>query len=86
MGKRIVTSIRIDEDVFREAKDLGLNVSKIAENALKEAIKRLKWEYLQTEPKTNSDNDIWCGRRDLNPGCRRGGTALQQPSQELVQA
>ncbi|MCP8313113.1 MAG: type II toxin-antitoxin system CcdA family antitoxin [archaeon] len=39
-----MTSIRIDEDVFREAKSLGLNVSKIAENALKEAIRRLKGE------------------------------------------
>jgi len=42
VGKARVTSIRIDEDVFREAKELGLNVSKISENALKEAIRRLK--------------------------------------------
>ena len=42
MGKQIVTSIRIDEEVFREAKELGLNVSKITENALKEALRRLK--------------------------------------------
>jgi len=42
MGKTKITSIRIDEKVFREAKDLGLNVSKIAENAVKEAIARLK--------------------------------------------
>ena len=44
MGKARVTSIRVDEDVLREAKELGLNVSKIAENALKEAIRRLKGE------------------------------------------
>ena len=42
MGKKIVTSIRIDEEVFRKAKDLGLSVSKVAENALKEAIRRLE--------------------------------------------
>ena len=35
MGKTKVTSIRIDEKVFRDAKDLGLNISKVAENALK---------------------------------------------------
>lgn len=50
MGKAIVTSIRIDEEVFREAKELGLNVSKITENALKEAIRRLKGENLQNNP------------------------------------
>ena len=42
LGKKIVTSIRIDEEVFRKAKDLGLSVSKVAENALKEAIRRLE--------------------------------------------
>ena len=42
MGRRIVTSIRIDEDVLREAKEIGLNISKISENALKEAIRRLR--------------------------------------------
>jgi hypothetical protein len=50
MGRQRVTSIRIDEDVFREAKELGLNVSKIAENALKEAIRRLKGENCQNNP------------------------------------
>ena len=42
MGKRIVTSIRIDEDVLRRAKEVGLNISKISENALREAIARLE--------------------------------------------
>jgi hypothetical protein len=46
MGKSKVASIRIDEDVLREAKELGLNISKISENALKEAIKRLKGENI----------------------------------------
>ncbi|RLI12007.1 hypothetical protein DRO35_04055 [Candidatus Bathyarchaeota archaeon] len=44
MGKARVTSIRVDENVLREAKELGLNVSKVCENALKEAIRRLKGE------------------------------------------
>jgi post-segregation antitoxin (ccd killing protein) len=45
MGKTVVTSIRIDEDVLREAKALGLNVSKVCENALKMAIERLRPLY-----------------------------------------
>ena len=42
MGKRKMTTIRIDEDLLRKAHDLGLNVSKISENALKEMIRRLE--------------------------------------------
>jgi len=42
MGRAIVTSIRIDEDVLRRAKEVGLNISKVSENALKEAIARLE--------------------------------------------
>lgn len=49
MGKKVVTSIRIDQDVLRTAKELGLSVSKISENALKEAIKRLQTPVQQTE-------------------------------------
>jgi post-segregation antitoxin (ccd killing protein) len=50
MGKAIVTSIRIDEDVLKEAKALGLNVSKICENALKMAIEQLKPLYKKNNP------------------------------------
>ena len=42
MSKTKITSIRIDEKVFREAKALGLNISVVAENALREAISALK--------------------------------------------
>jgi hypothetical protein len=66
MGRPVVTSIRIDEDVLREAKALGLNVSKICENALKMAIERLRPLYERDEPRGR------CGRRDLNPGRQLG--------------
>jgi len=56
MGRSVVTSIRIDEDVLREAKALGLNVSKICENALKEAIRRLKGEPSHILNSRNSDD------------------------------
>ena len=41
MGKKKITSMRIDEDLLQKAHELGLNVSKVCENALKEAIERL---------------------------------------------
>jgi len=42
MAKTKITSIRINAALYNEAKELGLNVSKISENALKDAIARLK--------------------------------------------
>ena len=44
MGKKKNVLLYLDEDVVEEAKELGLNLSKVCENALKEAIKRLKGE------------------------------------------
>jgi post-segregation antitoxin (ccd killing protein) len=41
LGKKI-TTMRIDEELVKKAHDLGLNVSKISENAIKEAIKRME--------------------------------------------
>ena len=56
LGKRVVTSIRVDEDVLKKAKDLGLNVSKVSENALKEMIKRIESPIIQTEHENYLDN------------------------------
>ena len=39
--------IRIDEGLFRKAKDLGLNISKVCENALTRAINALECAFLQ---------------------------------------
>ena len=44
MAKRLV-SIKVDEEVLREAKEIGLNISKVCENALKEAVVRLRGMY-----------------------------------------
>lgn len=41
MGKKI-TTMRIDAELIKKAHDLGLNVSKISENAIKEAIERME--------------------------------------------
>jgi post-segregation antitoxin (ccd killing protein) len=62
--------IRIDAELAAKAHDLGLNISKIAENALKEAIKRLEGSDCPNNREncpTDSENNAWCGRRDLNP-------------------
>ena len=42
LGKRKITTIRIDEELIKRAHDLGLNVSKISENAVKEAIEKME--------------------------------------------
>ena len=42
-------NITIDEEVHRKAHEIGLNVSKVCENALREAIRRL------TQPKTETN-------------------------------
>jgi len=40
--KRQVTALTLDPEVVKEARELGLNISKVAENALKGAISALK--------------------------------------------
>ena len=42
MGKKKTTSMRLDEDLVERAHELGLNVTKVCENALKEAIRKLE--------------------------------------------
>ena len=72
MGKKRLTSMRIDEDLLKKAHDLGLNVSKVCENALKEMIKRLETPVAQKEPKDCPDNPqengvVARGRFELPP-------------------
>ena len=42
LSKSVVTSIRIDKDVLKKAKDIGLNISRVSENALREMIRRIE--------------------------------------------
>jgi len=42
VGQKKITTMRIDEELIKKAHDLGLNVSKISENAIKEAIERME--------------------------------------------
>ncbi len=74
-GKATV-SITLNPDLLKKAHDLGLNVSKICENRLIEAIRALEATNQQSTPSLGSASlereGDWCGNRDLNPGHQRG--------------
>jgi len=57
------TTVKVDKDLVKEAHELGLNVSKICENALKMAIEQLKPLYKKNSP----ENFGRCGGWDSNP-------------------
>ena len=42
MEKKRITTMRIDTEVLKRAHELGLNISKVSENSIKEAIKRME--------------------------------------------
>jgi post-segregation antitoxin (ccd killing protein) len=49
-----VKSFRIDQDLIDKAKELGLDVAKIIENALSKAVKSKKCPYCGEKYKSNS--------------------------------
>ena len=55
MGKKYAT-IYIEE-VIRKAKEIGLNISKTCENALKEAIRRLETPNIQYLNQNNPEKE-----------------------------
>jgi CRISPR-associated exonuclease Cas4 len=59
------TTVKVDKDLVKKAHELGLNVSRVCENALKIAIEQMKKVY------GKNNREEWCGRRDLNPGPQR---------------
>ena len=50
MGMKVKTTLNIDRDVIKRAKEVGINISQLCENALKEAIRRLEAPYLSPNP------------------------------------
>ena len=66
-----MTTIRIDPELLGKAHDLSLNVSKISENALKEAVRRLEGMQSGMDCKDGmhcgENRREWCGGWDLNP-------------------
>ena len=45
-------NIRADEDLVRQAKSLGINISRLTEKALIDCIQRSKWEYMGVQHAT----------------------------------
>ena len=62
---KVNVTIRISSKILQQAKDLGLNISKVTENALLQSIKALKPLFLNecSLPK----KILWSLGRDLNP-------------------
>jgi len=68
--------VYLDPKVVEEARELGLNISKVCENALKEAIRRLKGENPKTNPNilnshmpegsSSVKKDPWWAGRDFD--------------------
>jgi len=42
MTKKVISTIYLDEEVLKRAKEVGLNISRICENALEQAVHRLE--------------------------------------------
>ena len=42
MGRKIRINITVDDEIHKTTKDLGFNISKLCENAMKDAIIRMK--------------------------------------------
>jgi post-segregation antitoxin (ccd killing protein) len=71
MGKKVRTNLYIDSEILKEAQELGLNISKTCENALKVAIERLRPMYTKNNPNEAPKDNNWWGRPDLNRGPER---------------
>ena len=66
--------IRIDGGIVEKVKEIGLNISKLSENTLKDLINRIENPNFQKDSKNcsdNSQNSDWWGRPDLNRGPER---------------
>ena len=42
LGKKKTTTVRLDAELVKKAHDLGLNISKISENAIKDAVEKME--------------------------------------------
>ena len=54
MGKQVRVNLTIDADVVKKAKNLGLNLSKVSENSLKEMISRIEGSNVSNNAKDNN--------------------------------
>ncbi len=66
IGKKKSTCLYLDKKIVGTAREMGMNFSKVSENALKEAIERLMGQ--KPEPGLESPAPPEGRDRDLNPG------------------
>jgi post-segregation antitoxin (ccd killing protein) len=71
MGSKKKVLLYIDAETVTKAKESGLNLSKVAENSLKEAVRRLKGMKSETDCQNGAhcsgSNDRLCREWDSNP-------------------
>ena len=67
MKRRVRMSITLPPELVKKAKELGLNISRIAENALREYIRRLEGSNCEKGGNLGTVGSGWCGGWDLNP-------------------
>jgi len=70
--------MRIDEDLLQKAHDLGFNVSKVCENALKEMIARIERPILPKELK-DCPEDAVGGAARIRTGVPRAQVSEPRP-------
>ena len=66
--------IRIEDELVEKAREIGLNISKVSENALKDLITRIEGPNRPKDSNNDSNGskkDQWWGRPDLNRGPER---------------
>ena len=73
MGKQVRVNLTMDEEVVKKAKEMGFNLSKLCENCLKEAIRRLGGSDCSENCENNS-NSIFLVRP---PGFEPGSSARE---------
>ena len=73
MGKKTYVTIYVDEEIVRKAKDLGFNISKLCENAMKQAIKRMEGSNCERE----GMETVGCHQVVRPPGFEPGSSARE---------
>ena len=67
MAKQVRVNLTIDKKVVQKAKDLGLNLSKVSENALKDMITRIEGSNSLNKPDKSSKMVRRVGFEPTNP-------------------
>jgi post-segregation antitoxin (ccd killing protein) len=77
-GEKAHTTLYLDKNVVKRAKEIGLNISKTCENALIEAIRRLEGSVYSEKPFTSEFNrDRLVARAGFEPASTAPKAAIQ---------